>query len=68
MEQWNGIVWSTDKSANHSPKTGVYKSVLEEVGKASVAIPEDFVRISSVWRSLKLTRFAGDSSETSSSR
>jgi len=42
-EQWKGIVWSTDKSANHSPQTGVHKSVLEKVGKASVAIPEDFV-------------------------
>jgi probable 2-oxoglutarate dehydrogenase E1 component DHKTD1 len=42
-EQWNGIVWSTDQSANHSPETGVDKIILEKVGAASVAIPEAFV-------------------------
>lgn len=47
-EQWEGIVWSTDESASHSPATGVHKSVLEKVGQASVAVPEDFVRIPSV--------------------
>lgn len=45
QEQWNGIVWSTDKSANHDPKTGIDRDVLEKVGKASIAIPEDFVWI-----------------------
>jgi probable 2-oxoglutarate dehydrogenase E1 component DHKTD1 len=43
-EQWKGIIWSTDDSANHSPQTGV-QSVLEKIGKASVAILEDFVRV-----------------------
>ena len=46
--QWQGMTWPRDalKDADaRSPDTGVRKEVLEEVGKASVAVPEGFVRI-----------------------
>ena len=44
-EQWTGMVWPTSKDAIHDPVTGVDESILQKVGKASVAVPEDFVRI-----------------------
>lgn len=43
-EQWNGIVWPNSKESSHCPETGVEESILERVGKASVAMPEGFVR------------------------
>ena len=44
-EQWSGMVWPTSKDANHDPVTGVDGFILQKVGRASVAVPEDFVRI-----------------------
>ena len=38
------MVWPTDEDAIHDPVTGVDESILQKVGKASVAVPEDFVR------------------------
>lgn len=43
-EQWSGMVWPVSAEANPSPKTGVDRQLLEKVGKASVTLPEGFVR------------------------
>lgn len=46
--QWQSMAWPRDAlkdAAARNPDTGVRKEVLEEVGKASVAVPEGFVRL-----------------------
>lgn len=42
--QWKGITWPGSTAAEHAPKTGVSEDILRQVGKASVEIPNDFVR------------------------
>ena len=42
--QWKGIVWPADEAAEHDPPTGVARTVLEEIGQASVTVPSGFVR------------------------
>lgn len=42
--QWTGVVWPSSKDAQANPDTGVQEDVLKEVGKASVTVPEGFVR------------------------
>lgn len=44
QEQWNGMVWPASDGALKNPKTGLAREVLEEVGRASVTVPEHFVR------------------------
>ncbi|KAG2008244.1 dehydrogenase E1 and transketolase domain-containing protein 1 [Coprinopsis cinerea AmutBmut pab1-1] len=39
---WKDMVWPTSKEAQHNPDTGVGRSVLEKVGRASVKVPEGF--------------------------
>jgi hypothetical protein len=41
-------VWPADVKAQHDPDTGVDGEVLQKVGKASVTVPEGFVRPSSI--------------------
>lgn len=43
-KQWAGVVWPASAEAQHDPSTGVEKEKLEKIGKASVAVPEGFVR------------------------
>ena len=45
--QWTGIVWPGDKNADHQPKTGLPREELMDIGKASVAVPEGFVSLTS---------------------
>lgn len=42
--QWKGLVWPASPAANSNPDTGVDAQVLQTVGKASVTVPEGFVR------------------------
>jgi len=42
--QWIGIVWPADEIADRDPKTGVLRTVLENIGRASVTVPSGFVR------------------------
>ena len=43
--EWAGMVWPASEEAMHDPETGVDKTVLERVGRASIAVPEGFVSI-----------------------
>lgn len=47
-EQWSGMVWPADPKAQHDPDTGVDSETLQKVGKASVTVPEGFVRAFSI--------------------
>jgi probable 2-oxoglutarate dehydrogenase E1 component DHKTD1 len=42
--QWTDIVWPADEIADRDPPTGVARTVLENIGQASVTVPSDFVR------------------------
>jgi len=42
--QWKGLVWPASPAAISNPDTGVDAEVLQTVGKASVTVPEGFVR------------------------
>ena len=37
------MVWPATEEAKHDPETGVDRTVLERVGRASIAVPEGFV-------------------------
>ena len=39
------MVWPASDEAEHDPKTGVDRNVLEKVGRASIAVPEGFVSL-----------------------
>jgi probable 2-oxoglutarate dehydrogenase E1 component DHKTD1 len=41
--KWSELVWPNSESAKHEPDTGVERTTLIEVAKASVTLPEDFV-------------------------
>ena len=40
---WSGMVWPASEESKHDPETGVDRTVLERVGRASIAVPEGFV-------------------------
>ncbi len=42
--QWMGIVWPADEIADRDPPTGVVRTNLENIGRASVIVPSGFVR------------------------
>lgn len=42
--KWSQMVWPATSSAEHQPATGVASETLKEVGKASVTLPDSFVR------------------------
>lgn len=44
-DQWSGLVWPASSERDASPVTGVEVSRLQEVGRASVAVPDGFVRL-----------------------
>jgi probable 2-oxoglutarate dehydrogenase E1 component DHKTD1 len=44
QDQWIGIVWPADEIAVRDPPTGVVRTVLENIGRASVTVPSNFVR------------------------
>ena len=46
--QWMGVVWPADEIADREPPTGVVRTVLEPIGRASVTVPSGFVRESFV--------------------
>jgi probable 2-oxoglutarate dehydrogenase E1 component DHKTD1 len=50
--QWKGIVWPADEMAERDPPTGVVRTVLEKIGRASVTVPSGFVRPSFAKRSV----------------
>lgn len=39
---WKGMVWPASTEADHHPETGIERSLLEKVGRASVKVPENF--------------------------
>lgn len=41
---WSGMVWPANPDALHDPETGVDHETLLRVGRASVTVPDDFVR------------------------
>jgi probable 2-oxoglutarate dehydrogenase E1 component DHKTD1 len=41
---WKGIVWPEDETAERDPPTGVSRTMLEKIGRASVTVPSSFVR------------------------
>ena len=43
--EWAGMVWPAHEEARHDPETGVDRTVLERVGRASIAVPEGFVSL-----------------------
>lgn len=48
-KQWTGLVWPKDaKEEERFPDTGVSQDVLLDIGKASVQLPEGFVRYNSL--------------------
>lgn len=48
--QWKGIVWPASEDAVRDPDTGYEEEELKVIGRASVGVPEDFVRRVPVWR------------------
>lgn len=44
-KQWSSMVWPSSTDAVASPDTGVDEVQLREVGRASVTIPDGFVRL-----------------------
>jgi probable 2-oxoglutarate dehydrogenase E1 component DHKTD1 len=42
--QWQAMVWPASADAMHDPQTGVELDVLRKVGRASVTVPDGFVR------------------------
>ena len=42
--QWIDIVWPADEIVDRDPPTGVVRTVLENIGRASVTVPSGFVR------------------------
>ncbi len=51
--QWKGLTSPTSREAVRDPETGVEKATLQEVGKASVAVPEGFEIHSRLQRHVK---------------
>ena len=45
QDQWSGMVWPASPEAVRNPQTGVAREVLEQVGRASVTVPNGFVRV-----------------------
>lgn len=43
--EWEDMVWPASEEARHNPETGVDRTVLERVGRASIAVPEGFVSL-----------------------
>lgn len=43
QDQWSSMVWPGSPEADKDPDTGVQKEVLENVGRASVRVGENFV-------------------------
>ena len=41
--QWKGLTWPGSKDAVRDPETGVDQETLQQVGRASVSVPEGFV-------------------------
>ena len=39
----SGMVWPASEKAKLDPETGVDRTILERVGRASIAVPEGFV-------------------------
>ncbi|KAI0039089.1 dehydrogenase E1 and transketolase domain-containing protein 1 [Auriscalpium vulgare] len=51
--QWAGIVWPASEDAVRAPITGVERTVLQDVGRASVTVPKDFEIHSRLQRHVK---------------
>lgn len=43
---WGGMVWPENSDAVRDPDTGVDRETLVRVGRASVTVPDGFVRVS----------------------
>ena len=50
--QWSNMVWPKNNEANFDPDTGVDEAQLKTIGRASVTIPDGFVRFLVLLRSL----------------
>src|ERR1700730_1670040 len=44
-DQWSRMVWAASDQAIRNPDTGLDRKTLAMVGRASVAVPEGFVRL-----------------------
>lgn len=42
--KWSNYVWPNSSAAQHDPKTGIKRDELVKVAKASVTLPDYFVR------------------------
>lgn len=42
--QWSTMVWPGSNDAKANPETGVDENTLEDIGRASVTVPDGFVR------------------------
>ena len=56
QDQWSGMVWPASPEAVRDPQTGVAREVLEQVGRASVTVPNGFVRVFSFDRAFFAAR------------
>lgn len=63
-KQWKGMVWPASSSADRNPETGVLEEQLKEVGRASIKIPDGFVRQAMVLVVQTLTIPIGNPSQT----
>jgi hypothetical protein len=43
-DQWSEMVWPANEDAVRDPDTGVDNAILKAVGRASVAVPDEFVQ------------------------
>jgi hypothetical protein len=43
-DQWSNMVWPASEEAISDPDTGVERETLKLIGRASVKVPEEFVR------------------------
>lgn len=43
-DQWRGLVWPTSIEATWDPDTGVERETLKTIARASVKVPDKFVR------------------------
>ena len=52
QDQWSGMVWPASEAAERDPPTGVQAEIMENVGRASVSVPEGFVSLPLHYRAI----------------
>jgi hypothetical protein len=71
-DQWRGLVWPTSIEATWDPDTGVERETLKTIARASVKVPDKFVRGSPFFHThthtlTSLMVYTGDPSEVATS-